>query len=265
MFILQDKELCQRIINENPIKIKDFVVKYDYCQSTIKSLIKKCIISSFSNKNTKGSYTFIFENEMINYIKPTLNTYSFYWNVEKTIEYYLSNIKDSVNIREFEVLRRMLILKDSPEKIGKDFDLTKQRINMIFNYAFRKAKMSGRISNNYNDLKTKYDILETEYKFILEKKNALLKRYPKIKKESVKFKKHSEYQNIKLYDCDLSTRTLNCLKAAEFHTIGDLLKLNHNSVNKPTDFLKFRNFGKKSLTEIEEFLKGKGLHLGMNK
>ena len=50
----------------------------------------------------------------------------------------------------------------------------------------------------------------------------------------------------KLVDMDLSVRALNCLKAAEVDTLGDLVSFNKN------DLMKFRNFGKKSLTELEE-------------
>ena len=52
----------------------------------------------------------------------------------------------------------------------------------------------------------------------------------------------------KLVDLDLSVRALNCLKAAEVDSLGDLVKFNKN------DLLKFRNFGKKSLTELDELL-----------
>jgi DNA-directed RNA polymerase subunit alpha len=62
----------------------------------------------------------------------------------------------------------------------------------------------------------------------------------------------------KLVDLDLSVRALNCLKAADVETIGDLVAFNKN------DLLKFRNFGKKSLVELEDLVKNKGLHFGMN-
>ena len=62
----------------------------------------------------------------------------------------------------------------------------------------------------------------------------------------------------KLVDLDLSVRALNCLKAADVETLGDLVAFNKN------DLLKFRNFGKKSLTELEELVKAKGLEFGMN-
>ncbi len=62
----------------------------------------------------------------------------------------------------------------------------------------------------------------------------------------------------KLVDMDLSVRALNCLKAADVETLGELVAFNKN------DLLKFRNFGTKSLTELEELVKNKGLEFGMN-
>ncbi|MBN1158706.1 MAG: DNA-directed RNA polymerase subunit alpha [Bacteroidales bacterium] len=62
----------------------------------------------------------------------------------------------------------------------------------------------------------------------------------------------------KLVDLDLSVRALNCLKAAEVETLGDLVRFNKN------DLLKFRNFGKKSLTELDELLETMSLSFGMD-
>ncbi len=62
----------------------------------------------------------------------------------------------------------------------------------------------------------------------------------------------------KLVELDLSVRALNCLKAADVETLGDLVSYNKN------DLLKFRNFGKKSLTELEDLVESKGLSFGMN-
>jgi DNA-directed RNA polymerase subunit alpha len=62
----------------------------------------------------------------------------------------------------------------------------------------------------------------------------------------------------KLVDMDLSVRALNCLKAADVETLGELVSFNKN------DLLKFRNFGKKSLTELEDLVQSKSLHFGMN-
>jgi DNA-directed RNA polymerase subunit alpha len=62
----------------------------------------------------------------------------------------------------------------------------------------------------------------------------------------------------RLVDMDLSVRALNCLKAADIDTLGELVSYNKN------DLLKFRNFGKKSLTELEDLVDNKGLSFGMN-
>ena len=62
----------------------------------------------------------------------------------------------------------------------------------------------------------------------------------------------------RLADQDLSVRALNCLKAADVETVGDLVKLHRN------ELLKFRNFGKKSLTELDELLATLNLKFGMD-
>ena len=62
----------------------------------------------------------------------------------------------------------------------------------------------------------------------------------------------------KLVDMDLSVRALNCLKAADVETLGDLVQYNK------TDLLKFRNFGKKSLTELDDLLASLNLQFGMD-
>ena len=62
----------------------------------------------------------------------------------------------------------------------------------------------------------------------------------------------------KLVDLDLSVRALNCLKAADVETLGELVQYNK------TDLMKFRNFGKKSMTELEKLVDKKGLTFGMD-
>lgn len=62
----------------------------------------------------------------------------------------------------------------------------------------------------------------------------------------------------KLVDMDLSVRALNCLKAADVETLGELVTYNRN------DLLKFRNFGKKSLTELDDLLVNLNLTFGMD-
>ena len=71
------------------------------------------------------------------------------------------------------------------------------------------------------------------------------------------FKCNSGIQSSKIYR-SLSVRSLNCLKHAEVFTLGELVSFSKN------DLLKFRNFGKKSLTELEELVEDKNLHFGFD-
>lgn len=61
-----------------------------------------------------------------------------------------------------------------------------------------------------------------------------------------------------LADLDLSVRAYNCLKAADIKTLGELASLDIS------DMMKFRNFGKKSLTELEQLIQDKNLSFGMD-
>ena len=83
-----------------------------------------------------------------------------------------------------------------------------------------------------------------------------------IKAESEEFDETSLHMRqllkTKLVDMDLSVRALNCLKAADVETLGDLVSY------AKSDLLKFRNFGKKSWTELEDVVDSKGLTFGMN-
>ena len=59
-------------------------------------------------------------------------------------------------------------------------------------------------------------------------------------------------------ELELSVRSANCLKEAKIKSIGDLVHRDES------EMLKFKNFGKKSLTELTEILKARGLEFGMN-
>lgn len=72
------------------------------------------------------------------------------------------------------------------------------------------------------------------------------------------FERMRKLLNTPLSELDLSARALNCLKAADVETLGELVSYNKN------DLLKFRNFGRKSLLELEDLVKSKNLTFGMN-
>jgi len=71
-------------------------------------------------------------------------------------------------------------------------------------------------------------------------------------------KKIRQLLQTKLVDMNLSVRALNCLQSASLETLADVVQIHRN------DLLKFRNFGKKSLSELEDLVKNNGLEFGMN-
>ena len=80
---------------------------------------------------------------------------------------------------------------------------------------------------------------------------------PKTEEIDEELLKMRQLLSTKLNEIDLSVRALNCLKSAEVETLGDLVKFTK------ADLLKFRNFGKKSLTELDHLLDSLKLHFGM--
>ena len=96
-------------------------------------------------------------------------------------------------------------------------------------------------------------MLFSDERIVLEEET--LKRETGLDEEILRMR---QLLNQRLQDMDLSVRALNCLKAAEVDTLGELVKYHRN------DLLKFRNFGKKSLTELDELLERNGLAFGMD-
>ncbi len=96
-------------------------------------------------------------------------------------------------------------------------------------------------------------MLFSDEKIIIEEQTKV--KVPDLDEEILKMR---QLLNTRLVDMDLSVRALNCLKAAEVDTLAQLVKY-HRS-----DLLKFRNFGKKSLTELDELLERNNLAFGMD-
>jgi DNA-directed RNA polymerase subunit alpha len=96
-------------------------------------------------------------------------------------------------------------------------------------------------------------MLFSDERIVLEEET--IKRDTQLDEEILRMR---QLLNQHLQDMDLSVRALNCLKAAEVDTLGELVKYHRN------DLLKFRNFGKKSLTELDELLERNGLAFGMD-
>lgn len=172
-----------------------------------------------------------------------------------------------LSIREKEVVLRVASER-TLEDIGSEFELTRERVRQIFDKATRRMYMHLFRSMKQIILKNKE--YENEY--------SALKQRNKVMEETLSFMSHTtgvpmppkeneldeaslrilRLLKTKLVDLDFSVRALNALNIAELVTVADLVRCNR------MDILKFRNFGKKSLLELEEFVATSGLQFGMD-
>lgn len=166
------------------------------------------------------------------------------------------------------------------EEIAESFDDPQQiAIDAIYT-PITNVKIS--VENTRVEQKTDYDrlLIEVDTNGSIAPKEALkdaasilIKHFALFSDESIDIELESEaveevfdenaimmrqQLKTKLADVELSVRALNCLRAADVETIGDLVQYNRN------ELLKFRNFGKKSLTEVEDLLSTLGLTFGMD-
>jgi hypothetical protein len=255
--ILNDKELCERIINEDPIWLDDFVKEYDISKSVLQRMIKKNIVSNFSNIKGKGSKVFIFKNETLSVFKLNYhNTAQIFRDITNVVELYLMHVKGTISNREYEIIHDTLINNISYEDMVEKYDLTRERIRQIYEKANRRVRHSYRISIDYEKLKSEYESLRFDVE-ILKHKRLVLSKSKVLEQENIKNYPNHEILNKKIYDMDVSVRLLNALNKADITTLGDVVSM------KREDFLKFRNFGVKSLKELDEVLKDYKLSYGM--
>lgn len=165
--------------------------------------------------------------------------------------------------RDFEILKKCIYNRGNFEEISLEYDLSKERIRQIF--ARSIIKFRGRCFS----MKREYD-KKTLNEFVINEENFYLKN--EIKQLTIYINKNlpkqSQLQNIDsessvnkllstpIVELDLSVRALNCLKSTSKYNIeslGDIAALTKN------ELLNFRNFGKKTLTELSELLRSYGL------
>ena len=154
--------------------------------------------------------------------------------------------------KEYDIIKQILFEGKSPKECGERFDLTGERIKQIFRKGIIKIMVN--IEGLHNSSLYSQKLLEENE--LLKKENAWLKESINPKANSTSSGNNSFLQK-RIGDIDFSVRTYNCLRAQEpeVDTISDLIKLSKS------DLLKLRNFGTKSLGEIEELLASEGLTL----
>ncbi len=175
---------------------------------------------------------------------------------------------DVLKEREKTILTMLLEGKDV-EFVAEEYGLTRSRIMQIVSHAVRKLATV----KTFSELRREYKQLvfdNANFQNVIEALQNRIKKLERI--NNIDTAPVSEYDyllgdkggtftammNTPVYDLDISVRSLNCLKGADVDTLYDLVKCNK------TDLMKFRNFGKKSLTELEDLLENLHLHFGMD-
>lgn len=168
-------------------------------------------------------------------------------------------LTDVLTDREADIIH-MALKGDSYSSIAETYGLSRERMRQIIDKAIRKSIELKTLKETV----LKIDSMQREIEQ-LKSENKLLKSYiPKNEKEDNNDEQITVYDKIvqilrsKPIEYDLTVRALNCLKAADVETIGDLVKYNR------FDLLRFRNFGKKTLTELDELVESLGLMWGMD-
>lgn len=256
-FILKNTELVQRIINENPIQLKEFCENIGISRNMIdKYFIETNIISYFKTKEDKG-HIYIFANEFwSNYEKAAFTFLDYSQSINWDFELISASIKHILDIAEIlslttpiriKILSKIYIEKKSYNEIAISEDITIERVRQIFNKAkqdiFKGINNHSRRINYYkkeiNKLHSRIQYLETELGNIQtpkENRNPIL--------------------NKAIAECDLSIRILTCLDQNDINTIEDLIRL------QIKDLFKIRNLGKKSIDEIIKFIAFNNLSFG---
>ena len=167
--------------------------------------------------------------------------------------------------REAEIMARV-VRGDTISCIAEDYGLSRSRVMQVFYKGCRRCRNMDDIMERLNEaeeLKIELTALRTSYKTLKNENDMLrakldLKTEQQVEEWLTENDEMFKLLNTKLVDCNISVRSLNCVKAADIETIGDLVKC------QKTDLLKFRNFGRKSLTELDDFIEGLGLKWSMD-
>lgn len=250
--ILSNDELCERILNENPIKLKDLLKKSDVSKSFIINCINSHAISSFSNApNAKGRTVFVFEDEVNEVSLIYSDNYTFN-TINKFVNSLLVCAHNFIPEKDYSVLYKYFNSRKNLDTIADELGISKERTRQILERGISKLSRRTTLINEVDYIETQKKQLEQEVEF-------LQKKLDKIKKQNESILDSETKQTlsqisilskpIEEFVDDISVRLFNCLKAAGINTLMDVTNFSES------DFLRSRNFGRKSMNELDVLLR----------
>ncbi len=233
---------------------------YKITPETVLQLVKTKMISSFRLSTSKGSKLLFLKSEL---------------DKENNILLVHTSRRDRLKLAAFGK-EMLIILRENTEVSERDFNLfndyyfgngTIEELSEKYNINRARAnEVLGNLNNRIlylirdfltNQKSTEEKLKEyEELKIKYEEQSKIMTSLQDVKKSlDILFSDKSEmvFSKIPIKELDLSVRALNCLKAMDIHTVGELLRI------KPKDFLLFKHFGKQSLKEIELVFKKYGV------
>lgn len=172
-------------------------------------------------------------------------------DVKETVEYILSNDDGrGLNEQERKVLKEYYFEGMTYDDIAEEFGLTRERIRQIIAKGLRKLRHPARAAilkqgiHLYSESRNYYNSEKARLIFEAEKTKAMYE---------VSGTRSFDVRDLSINELDLSVRAYNCIRRAGILTIGDLLDTDLDTI------IKVRNLGRRSLEEICEVLKKKGL------
>lgn len=256
IFILSDEKLCKRILEEDVIWTEDFIEKYQVPKYIVDRLIKSNTLSYFSNhKFTRGCKKFLFEQEALYFFKEGIYKEGVYHEgftqaYNLSVYLVLSYSKLHLNLNEYKILKMRLLNKYSIKHISTELNIKEGEVNNIVYNSYRKAKKYSEALPNIKALQEQIEALMTMEK-ILKKS---IKEYKDIlPTEANDLLDESSLVKVKIEDLQMSVRLKNILNDADIHTLYEL------TIIKRSHLLKYRNFGAKTLRELDELMEDYGL------
>ena len=161
--------------------------------------------------------------------------------------------KNRLSYRE-KLLMEMCFANKNFKDVAERFNLTSQRVGDIFHKTLRiTRRVCLEMKNNYEK---NYIPLQEENELLKKQNYELKSQLHELNKDAKILEEYTDsvlYTSI--YDLDISVRLMNVLKVNDLITLGDVIRCEAN------DFLRFRNFGGKSLSELKDLLETYGLKL----
>lgn len=272
--VLKNSKLIRLILDNDIIYERDLIKKYDISIAQIQNLRKKNMVSYFTvygiNTNVKGTKIYYILDELKELFGEGISyTEGFALRMQSAVRHFVINLEGIVSPRERQILEEYFYKGKNYEEIAQDYHLTKERVRQLITKSIYRASRYMQNRMNWFDLSEELYKLKHEIEVLKKIRTNMAKSINKyeeagaplgnnameqlhIENACKKYKIATSFANDKIKDWDLSARLLNTLRMTDFETLGDLIIHDWKSMRRT--LMRIRNFGKKSLNELKDYV-----------